>query len=387
MTQASLSARTRRHSLAAIIASSFGVGINIGTLTPLVALILERDGVDAALIGANAAMPALAMLLFAGRIARLAGRIGSLTALLAGLGLALAGVLLMPLFRDLAAWFILRFLIGLSLSLPWVVGEAWINTVVTERARGRALGVYATAFYGGLACGPLVVQATGIEGWLPFLAAAAALALAAVPLMPAHRLAPSLPPEAGLRFAQVVRAAPFVVVGATVAGLSEVAIYSFLPLYGLHSGLDQAAALLMLTLFVAGSIVFQIPLGWLADRMDRRRLLLAGVSLTLVGCAALPAAVHWAPGLWLLMLLWGGLIGSFYTVTLAILGQRFAPGDLAVASAVFILAYETGATVGPVLGGTALDLWDPHGLPFALGVILAGFLLAAARWWRGAPGQ
>ncbi len=125
---AGLSPRARRISLAAIITSTFGVGINLGILTPLVALILERDGVDATLIGLNAAMPALAMLLFAGWIARLAGRVSAVGALLGGLALAVVSVLLMPLFRDLGAWFLLRFLIGLSLSLPWVIGETWINT-------------------------------------------------------------------------------------------------------------------------------------------------------------------------------------------------------------------------------------------------------------------
>jgi len=65
---AGLSPRARRASLAAIIASTFGVGVNLGVLTPLVALILERDGVDAILIGLNAAMPALAMLLWGGLI-------------------------------------------------------------------------------------------------------------------------------------------------------------------------------------------------------------------------------------------------------------------------------------------------------------------------------
>ncbi len=177
--------RARRASLAAIIASTFGIGVNFGVLTPLVALILERDGIDATLIGLNAAMPALAMLLCAAWIARLAGRVSAVGALLGGLALALVSVLLMPLFRDLTAWFLLRFVIGLSLSLPWVIGETWINTVVTEQGRGRALGFYATAFYSGLACGPLVVQTIGIEGWAPFLVAAGALVLAALPLIAA----------------------------------------------------------------------------------------------------------------------------------------------------------------------------------------------------------
>ena len=74
---AELSPGARRASLAAIIASTFGVGINLGILTPLVALILERDGVDTTLIGLNAAMPALAILLFAARIASLASKLVS----------------------------------------------------------------------------------------------------------------------------------------------------------------------------------------------------------------------------------------------------------------------------------------------------------------------
>ncbi len=379
---AGLSPRARRASLTAIIASTFGVGVNLGVLTPLVALILERDGVDATLIGLNAAMPALAMLLFAVWIARLVGRVSAVGALLGGLGLAIVSVLLMPLFRDLAAWFLLRFVIGLSLSLPWVIGETWINTVVTERGRGRALGFYATAFYGGLACGPLVVQALGIDGWAPFLVAAGALVLAALPLIAAQSLAPGLAPRLSaapeLRVAQVARAAPLIVGGAVIAGLTEAALYTLLPLYGLRSGIDQAAAVSMLTVFVAGSILFQIPLGALADRVDRQRLFLGCVAATVLGCAVLPLVIDWMPGLWLLMLLWGGLIGSFYTLTLALLGQRFAVRDLAVANAAFILAYDLGGAAGPVLGGAAMDLWDPHGLPLAVGLALLAFLLFAA---------
>ncbi len=379
---AELSPRARRASLAAIIASTFGVGVNLGVLTPLVALILERDGVDATVIGLNAAMPALAMLLFAGWIARLAGRVSAVGALLGGLALALVSVLLMPLFRDLGAWFLLRFFIGLSLALPWVIGETWINTVVTEAGRGRALGFYATAFYGGLACGPLVVQAIGIEGWAPFLVAAGALGLAALPLVAAQRwapgLAPRLSPAPSLRVTQVARAAPLIIGGAVIAGLTEAALYTLLPLYGLRSGIGQEAAVWMLTIFVVGSIVFQIPLGALADRVDRRRLFLTCVAATALGCAVLPQVIGWTPGLWILMLLWGGLIGSFYTLTLTLLGQNFATGDLAVANAAFILAYDLGGAAGPVLGGAALDLWDPHGLPLAVGLALASFLLFAA---------
>ena len=54
----------RWRSLIAVIASVFGVGVSFGALVPLIALILERRGVDAAVIGLNSAMFPLAVLLF-----------------------------------------------------------------------------------------------------------------------------------------------------------------------------------------------------------------------------------------------------------------------------------------------------------------------------------
>jgi len=52
MSAESLSSAGRRHSLVAIIASTFGIGVNLGIVTPLATLILERDGVNAAFIKA-----------------------------------------------------------------------------------------------------------------------------------------------------------------------------------------------------------------------------------------------------------------------------------------------------------------------------------------------
>jgi len=165
--------------------------------------------------------------------------------------------------------------------------------------------------------------------------------------------------------------------GAIVAGLIEAALYSLLPLYGLRSGIGQEAAVWMLTVFVIGAIVFQIPIGILADRVDRQRLFLTCVAVTVLGCAILPLVIGWAPGRWVLMLILGGLIGSFYTLTLALLGQRFSIRDLTIANAAFILAFELGGAAGPLLSGAAMDFWDPHGLPLAVGLSLAAYLVFA----------
>jgi MFS family permease len=377
MTERGYTAGERRRSLGAVIAASFAIGLHFGILMPLVALVLERDGVDTATIGLNAAMQPLAMLLLGPYIARIAGRLGTLVSLYGGLAITVGAVVAMPLAPQLGLWFLLRFLAGVGMGLPWLVGETWINTVAEESSRGRVVAFYSMSFYGGLAAGPLVLQAAGTEGLPPFLAAAGALVLAGLPIHLYRGLAPAMPARPRLKLRQAARIAPLVVAAALLSGFVEVGAYALLPLYGLRSGLGQDQAIATLAVFTLGAIALQAPLGLFADRLDRRRLLMACALGSILCVALLPFAIGSPLLLWPLLVLWGGLGLGFYTLGLALLGQRFPAGDLAVANALFILAFEAGNVLGPAMAGAAMDLWDPHGFLLALAGAAALFLAFA----------
>ncbi len=69
----------------------------------------------------------------------------------------------------------------------------------------------------------------------------------------------------------------------------------------------------------------------------------------------------------------------------AAIHSRMSAENLSSAGRRHSLAHELGGAIGPALGGAAMDLWDPHGLPLAVAGTLAGFLLfAASRRLRGA---
>ena len=146
------------------------------------------------MIGLNAAMFPLAVLVVGPMLPRLIARLGSLRSPSRPLGHralgAAAAVAAQP-----AAWFLLRFLTGAAASIQWVVSETWLNIVATERDRGRIMGLYATVLAAGFAIGPLIIGAVGVEGWLPFLLVALAIALSAVPIFFARDLAPAMPTQ------------------------------------------------------------------------------------------------------------------------------------------------------------------------------------------------
>ncbi len=365
-----------------MMASAAGAGLTVGLTVPLISLVLERDGVGTALIGLNTAMSALAFVVMAPVLPRLIGLLGTLPSMVLGIAVSAVAILLFPVFPGLAAWFGLRFVLGLGLAVHWVVSEAWINTVAAEDSRGRVIGVYVTLLSAGFAGGPLLVGLIGIEGATPFLVAAAIVAAAATPLLFARGIAPPMPARPTAGFAGLARRAPTVMAAALAFGLVESAIFALLPIYSLRSGFDQHTAVVMLSVFVAGNLVFQLPIGWLADKVDRRLLLMACAAIGIAGPAALPFVLGEPLLLWPLLFVWGGTVVGLYTVGLTLLGERFRAVDLATANVAFITVFEVGGIAGPAAAGGAMDAWGAHGLVLIPGLACAAFLAVAERWRR-----
>jgi MFS family permease len=371
-------------SFAAVVGSVFGVGIAYGALTPLLSLRLEAAGTSSLVIGLQGAMFPLATLAVGGFLPALVARVGLLAILFASLAVAAACALAFPLFPSLAAWFALRFAMGAAGSTHWVVSEIWMNALATEKDRSRLMGVYATLLAAGIALGPLVVRFTGTQGVAPFAAVAAGIAIAALPLAWARANAPELPKREPLGPRQLFARQPGVLMAALLAGLLDAALFVFLPLYGLRAGLPQAEAVTLVAWFMAGNVLFQIPLGWWADHGDRRRLLRGCVACSLAGALLLPVlspggALASAPLLSATLFLWGGTSFGLYTLSLAELGARSRLAELAAANTVFVMVYEVGSLAGPVLAGASMQLAGRNALvAFTASACVAFF--AVERW-------
>ena len=115
--------------------------------------------------------------------------------------------------------------------------------------------------------------------------------------------------------------------------------------------------------------------GWTADRLDRRHIARAVVLLELT-CAAILLAATWG-GYISLPILFGvaallGVARAFAGPALGAMAPNLVPREiLPQAIALSSTAWQTGAIVGPALGGILYDVM-PH-LPYALSVGLFAF--------------
>jgi MFS family permease len=363
---------SRRLTLAAVFSSCLGVGLNFGFQPPLIALALSRLGYSSFATGAVTAASLIAVILCGPFYPRAIVRLGLKRCIVGGIVFAAAILLLMPLSPGVPFWMVLRFIAGCALGLVWIASEIWMNSVSGTESRGTVMGIYGTVFSIGIVAGPILLEFTGTQGAKPFAIGAACLLLTLLPLAVLRRVnsaAQEFKPLRGLSGA--LKTAPIVMLAALVAGLVESADLTLLPLFGLHSGLDERAALFLVAVFMVGNVVGQVPIGLLADRYGRRTLLGLCALASGIGPLLLPVSLATPMLLWPLLFVWGGTLYAFYSQGVALLGEEFAVEDLPTANTLFVMVYCLGGVIGPSVGGMAMDLWPGWGLP----VLLSGAAL------------
>jgi len=371
-----------RLALIAILSACIAYGTGMGLTLPLLSLILERMGVPGSLNGLNLATAGLSALVITPYVPGWIHKIGTAQLLVAALAVAAAALVTIYHVPSLWLFFPARFVLGSALNALFVVTEFWINRLADERNRGRYVALYTICMAGSFGIGPAILQVIGTRGFAPFGLGAALLSLAIIPVLLVRRSAPLIEERATSSVWATLRSAPMVFAASCVFGAIDSGIVGLVPVYAVRLGYSEAHAALCVTAVAAGSIVFQYPLGMLADRMHRRTLMVICAASGVAGAIVLPFTMATPLLAYLVLFVWGGMILGIYSVGLTLLGQRFKGAELVTANAGFIIAYCLGMIAGPAAQGIALDAWNPHGLMAAMGLICAiyvGFLLAGRR--------
>jgi MFS family permease len=348
--------RQRLLSLAAVIATAFGVGLSFGIGFPLTALTFEAWHQPKWIIGLAGSAPAIAVLLALPVLPRLVAKLGPVTAISIGCLAGATGFLTLYAFPSPWAWIVIRLLMSVGFALPWLAGETWINSVSAEDTRGRVIAVYAIAFFLGFSLGPVTLQTLGLTGLWPFLAGAIGTGVACVPILLARHLAPEFCHDGSRNLLSALRLAPAAMAAAFIGGFAEISNISLIPNVALAAGLSQRDALLLLSVMTLGGIALQFPIGWLSDKVSRFAvtvvLALAFIALVLT----LPLVLTTPVAARTIAFLLGGVILGFYTLGLAVVGERVGANDLAAANAAFLVMYQAGSILGPLSAGIAMTV-------------------------------
>jgi MFS family permease len=314
------------------------------------------------------------------------------------------------------------YLIGLVLQTLCTVGYAvfdtftlWcasavmggIGAAAVWNATEALLGLYQTALGAALAAGPFVPAALHWSAHTTLVVAAivqfAALVLAAsTGIVSAHPSTPALAvdtdaqrntdavsvnaPPAAVRAMgtwQALCQVPYLVGIAFVGGVFEAGLSSISAANGAAQGLSMAAAASIVGVLGLGSFAFQYPAGMAADRFAPRYVFsVAGIALLLSVMLLAWGTQQAGTQLWVLWacaLVWGGVGGALYTLTMIRVAHHFSAATVAAGTAAMITGYTLGGAVGPVVSGASLQYAGSLGLSVWLGILSLAVVALARR--------
>lgn len=371
-------------SLIAAICCAAVCGIVFGLSMPLISLRLEGMTASGVIIGLNGAAAAVSTLVMAPIVPRMLSLVPGRVLIAVSLGAAAVLHALFPAFDNVPAWFILRFVLGCFMTVIFVVSETWINQIAPRDRRATILGIYGTVLAGGFGIGAFCFGQVGAAGNAGFYLGAAIFLAGLLPVVilqgpPAQ--APGRDEASPLAIWAAAGTAPAAIGAALAFGALETVLFSLAPVYGDRLALADGDIALIAMAAAAGALAFQIPLGWIADRTDRRESLKWIATTAAITPLAIWAVGDFMPGMMVLFFIQAGVASGLYTVGLALVGERFSTGAIVAANAAFIFAYGTGSLFGPPASGVAMDAVGPHGLMIVMSAIAA---LYAALVWRRA---
>ncbi len=164
-------------------------------------------------------------------------------------------------------------MLGAAIGTLFVLSEYWISSAANPERRGFIMGAYATALALGFAIGPLMLGVTGTQGLLPYAATGLLILLGGLPLTmigPNAADVHGTPRGSVLSFVKMARW-PHLRhsrLARTKSGPSRSS-----PSTACGWGWPEASAAMLVSAFAIGNVLFQMPVGWLADRVDRRKIL------------------------------------------------------------------------------------------------------------------
>ncbi len=375
---ADMSASTRLWSRAAVVVTAAIFGLTYSLSAPLIALDMAERGITEFVIGANAAMHAIGVLAMAAILPRLATRYGIRPLILVALAVAAVVMAAFPAMPMIWLWFPLRLLLGAASELLFVLSETWINHLSDEKSRAKAMAIYTAALSSGFALGPAILSIVGSDGATPYLVGAGCAMVAMLAVIPPQVRAPRFEKPTGIRATAYLRIAPIALTTTLLNAGVETAGLSFLALYAMGAGWAEAEATRLVSAMMIGAIILQLPIGWLGDKVDRRKLMMWLGVASVIGALIWPLVLDQPMFAYPLLFVWGGVFVGIYTMMLTLIGSKFQGADLVGVYAVMSLAWGAGALLGPSLAGLGMDI-TPHGLPIVVALACLAYVLFLTR--------
>ena len=317
--------------------------------------------------------------LFGSRMApNMIRRVGHVRVFAALASLISAVILLYPTFANPWVWALGRVVIGFGFSAVYVTAESWLNDAADNSNRGKALSLYMIVQTSGIVISQALLLTADPSGFVLFVIPSVLVSLAITPILLSITPTPAFDSTKPMTLRELFGKSPLGCFGMLLLGGVFSAQFGMSSVYAAQVGLSVAEISTFVATFFVGAMVLQYPIGWISDRMDRRRLI---IIVSMIGLAGSVLGMLFGPNfIWLLLSAFvvGGMSNPAYSLLLAHTNDFLEHEDMAAASGGLVFIGGLGAVFGPLVVGALMENVGAGGFYLFIAVlfaVLAGYAI------------
>lgn len=298
-------------------------------------------------------------------------RVGHVRVFAALASMISAVLILFPTVEHPIAWVAGRVIMGFCFSGVYVTAESWLNNAASNDTRGKALSIYMIVQMIGIVTAQGLMTVPDASGFLLFVIPSVLVSISFAPILLSISPTPAFEATKPMSLKELFHNSPLGVVGMFLLGGCFAAQFGMSAVFATRAGLSLAELSIFIATFYVGATLFQYPLGWLSDRMDRRQLIMI---VAFIGAAGSVAGFIAGDNFYMLLvsaLVIGGGSNPLYSMLIAHTNDFLEFDDMAAASGGLVFVNGVGAIAGPVAIGTSMDLVGPSGFFLYLILLLA----------------
>lgn len=351
-------------SFAALFISVALVQLGSGTLGPLDALSGAVLGFSTREIGLLGSAHFAGFFIGCLVTPKILGRVGHSRAFAAFAAIGAVGALLHPLWQDPYAWAGMRILSGASVAGCYTIVESWLQAKANNTNRGRISSVYRTVDMIASLVAQLLIGFLEPATYVSYNIVACFLCFCLLPLTLTSAVAPPTPETPKVSILSAIRLSPLGAAGVVTVGLTNSSFRMVGPVYGNQNGLTASEIGLFLAAALAGGALAQPVVGWLADKFDRRWVLIVISALALGVCGFIstrPDAQSFED-LAIASFLFGASAFPLYSVSAAHANDYATPESVVELNASLMVLYGIGAIVSPLLASELISQYGPSAM-------------------------
>ena len=262
-----------------------------------------------------------------------------------------------PLLTNPIFWSLGRVVIGFCYCGVYITAESWLNNSVDNEKRGQALSLYMIVQMVGIVSAQGVLALGNPNDYSLFIIISILVSISFAPILLSISPAPAFERTKLMTLSRLFTTSPLACVGMFLLGGVFSAQFGMSAVFGAQIGLSLSQISLFVASFYIGAMIFQYPIGWVSDKMDRRLLILLISAASATGSASAYFAGGYFFALVFAAFLVGGLTNPLYSLLIAHANDFIEYEDMASAAAGLLFVNGVGAVSGPIIIGYAMDAY------------------------------